>query len=120
MEKLRTVAVLNNYKKDNVEFVGYFHGFSPQSDENGSISIAIIEDEKGKVWCPYSGLIQFINPEPMKDCTIEEDNNGPAIVDTFVCYDKTFINLQESDHVGFGSDRKEAYEDYCKTFFKFI
>jgi len=52
----------------------------------------------------------IMTPEEIEYCTFEPDG------DCWICYDNTFINLQESDHIGFGDIKEEAYKEYCKTF----
>jgi len=93
MERLRTVAVYYNYKKDDIEYIGYFHGFSTESNPDGSTPMAIIEDEKGNINCPHPVLIQFLNPEPMMDCTFFRDNSKFGTEDNIFCHDKNFINF---------------------------
>lgn len=112
--RLRMVAVFETYQHLKLKYNGYFHRFDNEANEDGSTPVAVVEDKNGYVCCPYSGNIQFINPTNMLDCTFTNDG------DMIFCNDGSFVNIQESDHVGFGSNKVEAYENYCKTFYKII
>ena len=57
-DKLRTVKVWKDYKREQLNYTGYFHKFFEDPD---SESCAIIEKDDGTIELPSSNLIQFTN-----------------------------------------------------------